>query len=50
MKVCEPYRNQTAVTFELTHAFIKAIYVHEADNIEILWKFRDIYEDTEGKN
>ena len=28
---------------------IKAIYVHDADNIEILWKFRDIYEETEGK-
>ena len=41
--------NQTALTFELTHAFIKAIYVHDADNIEILWKFRDIYEETEGK-
>lgn len=48
-QVCEQYRNQTALTFELTHAFIKAIYVHDADNIEILWKFRDIYEDTEGK-
>ena len=29
--------------------YIKAIYVHDADNIEILWKFRDIYEDTEGR-
>lgn len=48
-QVCEQYRNQTALTFELTHAFIKAIYVHDADNIEILWKFRDIYEDTERK-
>lgn len=48
-QVCKQYRNQTALTFELTHAFIKAIYVHDADNIEILWKFRDIYEDTEGK-
>ena len=48
-QVCEQYRNQTALTFELTHAFIKAIYVHDADNIEILWKFRDIYEETEGK-
>ena len=48
-QVCEQYRNQTALTFELTHAFIKAIYVHDADNIEILWKFGDIYEETEGK-
>ena len=36
-------------TYELAHALIDAIYVHGQDSIEIVWKFKDIFEDMEGK-
>jgi len=39
--VCDEFKGSKALTFELTHAFIKAIYVHAQDNIEIVWKFDD---------
>ena len=39
--VCDEFRDSKALTFELTHTFIKAIYVHAQDNIEIVWKFDD---------
>lgn len=40
--VFNKYRESNALTYELTHAFIKAIYVHGQDNIEIVWKFNDL--------
>ncbi len=46
--VCAQYQDQKGLTFELTHAFIKAIYIHDADDIEIQWKFKDIFESAKG--
>ena len=43
--VCDEFRDSKALTFELTHAFIKAIYVHAQDNIEIVWKFDDFLQE-----
>lgn len=34
------------LTYELAHAFVEAIYVHDHDGIEIVWKFKDIFEET----
>ncbi|CAK7024531.1 MAG: hypothetical protein EUB_02277 [Eubacterium sp.] len=34
------------LTYELAHAFVEAIYVHDHDGIEIAWKFKDIFEET----
>lgn len=48
-EVCSEYRTATALTYELAHAFISAMYIHDQDNIEIVWKFNDIFENTEGK-
>ena len=39
--VCDEYKSSTALTYELTHAFISAVYVHDHHNIEIVWKFKD---------
>lgn len=47
--VCDAYRDSSVLTYELAHSFVKSIFIHGHDNIEIVWKFRDIYEDTEGK-
>lgn len=31
------------LTYEMAHSFIKAIYIHDENNIEIEWKFKDIF-------
>lgn len=46
--VCDEYKSSTALTYELTHAFISAVYVHDHHNIEIIWKFKDIFDQSEG--
>lgn len=46
--VCDEYKNSTALTYELTHAFISAVYIHDHHNIEIIWKFKDIFDQSEG--
>ena len=46
-EVCSEYQTATALTYELAHAFISAIYIHDQDNIEIVWKFGDIFDKTE---
>ena len=47
--VCNEYRNSSVLTYELAHAFISAIYVHDQDNIEIVWKFKDFLSETEAE-
>ena len=39
--VCDKYRESKALTYELTHAFLKAIYVYPGDRVELEWKFSD---------
>ena len=48
-KVLGEYQKDEGLTYELAHALIDAIYVHGQDSIEIVWKFKDIFEDMEGK-
>ena len=45
--VCKEYRKSEALTYELAHAFISAMYIHDQDNIEIVWKFGDIFDEAE---
>ena len=40
-EVCEEYRSGKALTYELAHAFIEAVYIYDHNNIEIAWKFKD---------
>ena len=41
------YQKGEGLTYELAHTLISAIYVHGHDSIEIVWKFKDIFEDAE---
>ena len=45
--VYNEYRKSAALTYELAHAFISAMYIHDQDNIEIVWKFGDIFDEAE---
>ena len=47
--VCEQYADCKALTYELTHAFISAVYIYDLDNIEIFWKFKDFLTTSEGE-
>ena len=47
--VCEQYADCKALTHELTHAFISAVYIYDLDNIEIVWKFKDFLTTSEGE-
>ena len=38
-----------ALTHELTHTFISAVYIYDLDNIEIVWKFKDFLTTSEGE-
>ena len=39
--VCDEYSKSEKLTYELAHAFIKAIYVHSDNRIDLEWKFKD---------
>lgn len=47
--VCDQYADCKALTYELTHAFISAVYIYDFDNIEIVWKFKDFLNTSEGE-
>ena len=47
--VCDQYTDCKALTYELTHAFISAVYIYDFDNIEIVWKFKDFLNTSEGE-
>ena len=47
--VCEQYADCKALTYELTHAFISAVYIYDLDNIEIVWKVKDFLTTSEGE-
>ena len=47
--VCDQYADCKALTYELTHAFISAVYIYDLDNIEIVWKFKDFLTTSEGE-
>ena len=46
-KVLGEYQKDEGLTYKLAHALIDAIYVHGQDSIEIVWKFKDIFENAE---
>ena len=47
--VCEQYADCKALTHELTHTFISAVYIYDLDIIEIVWKFKDFLTTSEGE-
>ena len=48
-EVCDVFMQTQVLTYELTHAFISAIYIHGHENIEIVWKFNDFLGEMEGR-
>lgn len=40
-KTCNIFKSETALTYELAHAFVDAIYVYPDGRREIEWKFKD---------
>ena len=40
-EACRTFRQSERLTYEMAHAFIKAIYVYPDDRVEIEWKFKD---------
>ena len=47
--LCRKFTVSEALTAELARAFIKAIYIHGTNRIEIKWKFEDIFHEREGE-
>ena len=47
--ICDQYADCKALTYELTHAFISAVYIYDLDNIEIVWKFKDFLTTSKGE-
>ena len=47
--ICDQYADCKALTYELTHAFISAVYIYDLDSIEIVWKFKDFLNTPEGE-
>ena len=41
IEVCNSSKSVDRLTYDLAHAFIKAIYVFQAGDVEIAWKFKD---------
>lgn len=39
--VCDEYSKSEKLTYELAHAFVKAVYVHSDNRIDLEWKFKD---------
>ena len=39
VKVCNSSKSVDRLTYDLAHAFIKAIYVYPGNRVEIEWKF-----------
>ncbi len=37
------FSESNKLTYEMAHSFIKTIYIHNDDKIEIEWKFKDIF-------
>ena len=48
-KVVGDFQKCEGLTYELAHALISVICVHGQNNIEIVWKFKDIFEKAEIK-
>lgn len=42
--VCEEFQDGQELTYEMAHAFLEKILVYAGERLEIVWKFRDVYE------
>ena len=40
---CVSFQNETALTYDMAHAFVDRLVVYAEGNIEIKWRFKDIF-------
>ena len=43
--VCEVFKGEDRMTYEMAHAFVEKILVYPEEKLEIVWKFRDVFEE-----
>lgn len=43
--VCEPFRGENELTYEMAHGFVEKILVYPEEKVEIVWNFRDVFEE-----
>ena len=39
--VCEVFREEKSLTYDMAHAFVDRILVYPDERIEVQWRFRD---------
>ena len=44
---CEEFRDGQELTYEMAHAFVEKILVYKGERLEIVWKFKDVFEGVE---
>ncbi|MCR5833183.1 MAG: recombinase family protein [Selenomonadaceae bacterium] len=45
--VCEAFRDEESLTYDMAHAFVDRILVYPDERIEIQWRFRDCFTENE---
>ena len=41
--ICKQYRDEKELTYEMSHAFVDKIIIHVGGEVEIVWRFKDIF-------
>ena len=43
---CKAYETEKRLTYDMAHAFIEKVIIHPEDQIEIKWRFKDVFADN----
>ncbi len=49
MAMCETFRGEESLTYDMAHAFVDRILVYPDERIEVQWRFRDCFGEIEGE-
>ena len=41
--ICKLYKDEEELTYEMAHAFVDKIIIHVGGEVEIVWRFKDIF-------
>ena len=47
--ICETFRGEESLTYDMAHAFVDRILVYPDERIEVQWRFRDCFKEIEGE-
>ena len=47
--MCETFRGEESLTYDMAHAFVDRILVYPNERIEVQWRFRDCFREIEGE-